>query len=317
MGQNRNPESPTSIPMSYTTQEKIFSAKWFKAYALILAGAFIVACGFVFFVTPHRIVPGGVYGIGIVVNYLTEDLFSWAPDGFPIGMTGLILNVPLTLLGIKLLGPRFGVKTVVGFILTSIFIDGLHFFLGHENRVDDALLSTIFGGVLIGFGQGLIFRSKATSGGSDIIAMIFAKYTRLPIGQVIMYVDSAIVLFALVAFGDWKIPLYSWVMIFVIGKVIDVTLEGIGYDKALIIISSQYELIRTKLITDINRTGTRLHATGMYENQEREVIFTTVNRMEAHILKDYISEIDPHAFIVIVDATEILGEGFKPLQAEE
>jgi uncharacterized membrane-anchored protein YitT (DUF2179 family) len=303
--------------MTYTSREKIFSAKWFKAYALILVGAFIVASGFVFFVNPHRIVPGGVYGVGIVVNYLTEGVWSWAPDGFPIGLTGLILNIPLTIIGIKLLGPRFGVKTVVGFILTSVFIDGLHFFLGYDLMVDDALLSTIFGGVLIGFGLGLIFRSKATSGGTDIIAMILAKYTRLPVGQLIMYVDSAIVLLALVAFGDWKIPLYSWVVIFITGKVIDVTLEGIGYDKALIIISKQYALIRAKLIGDINRTGTLFKATGMYENKEREVIFTTVNRLEAHMLKDYISEIDPHAFIVIVDATEILGEGFKPLLPEE
>lgn len=303
--------------MTYTSKEKLFSAKWFKAYSLILIGAFIVASGFVFFINPHRIVPGGVYGIGIVVNYLTEGILSWAPEGFPIGLTGLILNIPLTIIGIKVLGPRFGVKTVVGFILTSVFIDGFHFFLGHDLKVDDALLSSIFGGVLLGFGLGLIFRSNATSGGSDIIAMILAKYTRLPVGQMIMYVDSAIVLVALAAFGDWKIPLYSWIVIFITGKVIDVTLDGIGYDKALIIISNQYELIRTKLIGDINRTGTLFKATGMYENTERQVIFTTVNRLEAHMLRDYISEIDPKAFIVIVDATEILGEGFKPLKAEE
>lgn len=303
--------------MNKKTSEAMFSAKWFKAYALILAGAFIVAAGFVFFINPHRIVPGGVYGIGIVVNYLTKDLFAWAPEGFPIGLTGLILNIPLTLLGIKLLGPRFGVKTVVGFILTSVFIDGLHFFLGHDLMVDDALLSSIFGGVLIGFGLGLIFRSKATSGGSDIIAMILAKYTRLPVGQLIMYVDSAIVLLALVAFGDWKIPLYSWIVIFITGKVIDITLDGIGHDKALIIISNQYELIRTKIITDIRRTGTLFKATGMYENKEREVVFVTVNRLEAHILREYIYEIDPRAFIVIVDATEILGEGFRPLNPAE
>lgn len=303
--------------MTYTSREKLFSAKWFKAYSLILIGAFIVASGFVFFINPHRIAPGGVYGIGIVVNYLTQDILSWAPEGFPIGLTGLILNIPLTIIGIKVLGPRFGVKTVVGFILTSVFIDGLHFFLGHDLKVDDALLSSIFGGVLLGFGLGLIFRSNATSGGSDIIAMILAKYTRLPVGQMIMYVDSAIVLIALVAFGDWKIPLYSWIVIFITGKVIDVTLDGIGYDKALLIISNQYELIRTKIIGDINRTGTMFMATGMYENTERKVIFTTVNRLEAHMLRDYISEIDPKAFIVIVDATEILGEGFKPLKAEE
>ncbi len=301
--------------MSYISKEKPFSTKWFKAYSLIVVGAFILASGFVFFVDPHRIVPGGVYGIGIIVSHLTRGgILPWAPDGIPIGVTGLILNIPLTIIGIKLLGPRFGVKTVIGFFLASLFIDGLHFLRGYEPLVDDALLSTIFGGVLIGFGLGLVFRSKATSGGSDIVAMILAKYTRLPVGQLLIYVDSVIVLLALLAFGDWKIPLYSWVVIFISGKVIDITLEGISYDKALVIFSNEYELIRSKLIDDIGRTGTLFKATGMYENRERQVIFTTVNRREAHILKDYISEIDPNAFIIIVDATEILGEGFKPLR---
>ena len=138
-------------------------------------------------------------------------------------LTGLILNIPLTIIGVKILGPRFGVKTVVGFVLASVFIDVLSYFWGDKPLVaDDVLLSAVFGGVLVGFGLGLIFRSKATSGGSDIIAMIFAKYTRLPVGQLLIYVDSVIVLLGLVVFRDWKIPLYSWIVIFITGKVIDV-----------------------------------------------------------------------------------------------
>lgn len=299
--------------MTYVTKEKLFSKEWFRAYSLILIGSFILAAGFVLFIDPHRIAPGGVYGIGIIVHYLTKGLFSWAPEGFPIGTVGLLLNIPLTIIGIKLLGPRFGVKTVIGFVLTSAFIDLLHMALGYEPLVDDMLLSSVFGGVLIGYGLGLIFKSKATSGGSDIIAMIIAKYTRLPLGQLMIYVDSTIVLLALVAFKDWKIPLYSWVVIYVTGKVIDMTIQGVSYDKALFIITDHYEEVRQKIITDIERGGTLINVKGMYSGEDKKMIFTNVSRREVHMLKDYIQEIDPRAFITVIDANEILGNGFKSL----
>lgn len=299
--------------MTYVTKEKLFSREWFKAYALILVGSFILAAGFVLFIDPHRIAPGGVYGIGIIVHYLTKGIFSWAPDGFPIGTVGLLLNIPLTIIGIRVLGPMFGIKTVVGFVLSSVFIDTLHFWLGYDPLVDDILLSSIFGGVLVGFGLGLIFKSKATSGGSDIIAMIIAKYTRLPLGQLMIYVDSTIVLLALVAFQDWKIPLYSWVVIYVTGKVIDMTIQGVSYDKALFIITDRHDEVKNKIIHDIERGGTIINVQGMYTGHDKKMIFTNVSRREVHMLKDYIQQIDPNAFITVIDANEILGNGFKPL----
>ncbi|MHC1703369.1 MAG: YitT family protein [Tenuifilaceae bacterium] len=302
--------------MTYVTKEKLFSKEWFFSYTLITLGAFILASGFVLFVDPHKIAPGGVYGIGIIVHYLTQGMFSWAPDGLPIGTVGLVLNIPLTILGIKILGPRFGVKTVIGFMLSSLFIDVLHMLLGYDPLVNDMLLSSVFGGVLIGFGLGLIFKSKATSGGSDIIAMIFAKYTRLPLGQLMIYVDSAIVLLALLAFQDWKIPLYSWIVIYITGKVIDMTIQGVSYDKTLFIVSDKYEEIRDKIINDLERGGTYINAVGMYKGQEKKMIFTNVSRREVYILKDYIESIDPEAFITVIDANEILGNGFKTLQKE-
>lgn len=302
--------------MTYVTKEKLFSKEWFTAYALITVGAFILAAGFVLFIDPHRIAPGGVYGIGIIVHYLTQGVFSWAPEGLPIGTVGLILNIPLTILGIKILGPRFGVKTVIGFLLSSIFIDLLHLFFGYAPLVDDMLLSSVFGGVFIGFGLGLIFKSKATSGGSDIIAMIFAKYTRLPLGQLMIYVDSAIVLLALLAFKDWKIPMYSWIVIYITGKVIDMTIQGVSYDKTLFIVSDKYEEIRDKIINDLERGGTLINAVGMYKGQEKKMIFTNVSRREVYMLRDFIHSIDPEAFITVIDANEILGNGFKSLENE-
>ncbi|MFW6290463.1 MAG: YitT family protein, partial [Mariniphaga sp.] len=156
--------------MAYLSKQKVFSTQWFIDYMFILTGSFILAVGFVFFVTPHKIVPGGVYGIAIVVHYLTRGMFTIWPDGFPIGLFGLIINIPLTMAGIKILGPRFGIKTVVGFVLTSIFIDGITYLRPASDAplVSDVLLSSVFAGVLVGVGLGLIFKSRATSGGSDI-----------------------------------------------------------------------------------------------------------------------------------------------------
>lgn len=296
-------------------KEKLFSRKWIASYSLITIGSLILAAGFVFFISPYRIVPGGVYGIAIVIHYLTKGIFSWAPEGFPIGLMGLILNIPLTIIGIRILGPKFGVKTVIGFILTSVFMDAITLWWGEKPLVEhDALLSSIFGGVLVGAGLGIIFKSKATSGGSDIIAMIIAKYTRLPLGQLMIYVDSVIVLIGLLVFADWKIPLYSWIVIYVTGRVIDLVLQGISYDKTLFIISEEYEAIREKIIHDLQRGGTYIPGQGMYNGKQKTIIFTVVNRREMAILEEYIHEIDPSAFVTVLEANEILGEGFKSLQ---
>jgi len=286
--------------------EKPFTKKWFLSYSLIIIGSFILATAFVFFITPYRIVPGGVYGISIVLHYIL---------GTPVGLMALCFDIPLTIIGMKILGPRFGFKTVLGFSLTAVFTDTLTFIWGFEPLVKgDALLSSIFGGLLCGLGLGLIFKSKATSGGSDIVAAIIAKYTKLPIGQLMIMVDSVIVLFGLFIFRDWKIPLYSWIVIFITGKVIDGVLEGITYEKSLFIISDKYEEIREKIINDLNRGGTIIEGYGMFNMADRKIIFTVVSRRELIILEEYIQQIDPKAFLTVIDASEILGEGFKSLK---
>ena len=302
--------------MAFLTNDRLFSRQWIADYILIIIGSFILASGFVFFITPHRIVPGGVYGIAIVVHYLSKGIISFWPDGIPIGLFGLVLNIPLTLIGIKILGPKFGVKTVAGFVLTSIFIDGITYLrpVGDAALVDDVLLSCVFGGVLVGFGLGLIFKSRATSGGSDIIAMIIAKYTRMQLGKLMIYVDSVIVLTALVAFKDWHIPLYSWVVIYITGRAIDMVLEGADYNKALLIISDKHDEIRHKILFDLERGGTFLRGEGMFTGNEKQIIFTVVSRREVAILEEFISKIDPKAFITILEAKEILGEGFQNLK---
>lgn len=292
--------------MAFIVKEKLFSKKWFIAYSLIALGAFIMAAGFVLFITPYKIVPGGVYGVSIVLHHLF---------GTPVGLIALCFDIPLTLLGIKILGPRFGIKTVVGFVLTAGFVDLLTYLWGDQPLVEnDALLSSIFGGVLIGLGLGMIFKAKATSGGSDIIAMIVAKYTKLPLGQLMIAVDSAIVLVGFVAFQDWKIPLYSLIVIFITGRVVDVVLQGISYDKTLFIVSEKPKELRDKIVNDLNRGGTFIQGKGMYNGNERTIIYTVVNRRELAMLQDFIHRTDPDAFMTVINANEILGKGFKSLR---
>ncbi|MDR1673343.1 MAG: YitT family protein [Bacteroidales bacterium] len=287
-------------------RDKLFSASWFKNYILIVTGTFILAAGMVFFIAPHRLVPGGVYGISIVIHHLL---------GTPIGMISLCMDIPLLLLGIRILGRRFGVKTFVSIVLTAVFVDVLSRFSGNRPLVeDDVLLSSIFGGALLGFGLGLIFKAKATSGGTDIIAAILGKYTRIPLGQSLIYVDSLIVLIGLVAFRDWKIPLYSWLVIFLTGKILDTVMEGISVNKVVIIISNRPEAIREKILFGMDRGGTYLKAEGMYDGAEKKIIYTNISRRELPILLSYIRDIDPMAFVTVLDAHDVLGEGFSPLE---
>lgn len=292
--------------MAFLQKEKIFSKKWLKNYTLIIIGAFILASGFVLFITPYKIVPGGVYGISIVLHWLFNT---------PVGLVALAFDIPLTLIGIKVLGPRFGMKTIIGFTLTAVFVDTLTFFYGAEPLVvGDALLSSIFGGVFVGIGLGLMFKAKATSGGSDIVAMMISKKTRMPVGQLMILVDSAVVLVGLAVFQDWKIPLYSLIVIFITGKVIDTILEGVNYDKVLFIISEKSNEIRNRIVNDMDRGGTYLQGEGMYKNDKKTIIFTVVNRREMIMLQEFIHGIDPRAFVTVINSNEILGEGFKSLR---
>lgn len=288
-------------------KDKPFTRKWFLSYGSLVIGTFILALGYAFFMTPYKIIPGGIYGISIVLHHKL---------GFPVGLSALCFNLPLTLIGLKLLGPRFGVKTFIGFILTAFFTDGLVYVFGQDplNLHDEVLLASIFGGVVMGVGVGLIFRSRASSGGSDVIASILSKYTKIPLGTQLMIVDSCIVVLGFIVFKDWKIPLYSWLTIFIMGKVIDMVLKGFSDDKALIIISDKSEEIRQMLVYQMRKGGTLLDGKGMFTKNEKEVIFTVINRRYIPDLHQMIFNIDAKAFITIVDAYEILGEGFKSLE---
>lgn len=299
-------------------KDKKFSLRWFKSWLYIVLGCFMLATAFVLFITPYRIVPGGVYGMGIILHSIFPNI--------QVGTFGLMLDIPLLLIAFRIFGNKFGSKTVVAAILTPLMMNTLTWLVGEDptlmlngsmNLTNDVLLSCIFGGVIAGTGLGLILRTHATSGGTDIIAMIVHKYTKLPFARSMLIVDSCVVLLGLVVLRDWRIPLYSLITIYVITKVIDYVLDGGGSNKLLFILSDQYEQIRELIIEKLERGGTYIYSKGMYSMHDKNMIFVVVNRTEVSVVQDYIKKIDPRAFMVVMNAHEIYGEGFKPFEQKD
>ena len=289
----------------------------FKTYALILLGTFIMSIGFVVFISPLKLAPGGVYGIAIILHHLFN---------FPIGLSGICLDIPLLIIGTLWLGPKFGAKTIVGVITLPAFISLWEKIYGYAPLIalpgdpmtpDPAanFIVALCGGVIIGIGLGLIFKTRATSGGSDIIAMIIGKYIKhIPLGTLLIIVDSTIVLAALAAFKDWTIPLYSWLIIYVTGIVMDRVIVGFHSNKVVLIVSDYYDEIRQHIFDELDRGGTFLHGEGMYNNDEKKIIFTSISRKQLPVLVHFVHEIDPKAFVSILDASETLGNGFTSLR---
>ncbi|MCR5549396.1 MAG: YitT family protein [Bacteroidales bacterium] len=291
--------------------------EFLKTYSLIVLGTFIMSIGYVIFVSPLKLAPGGVYGIAIILHHLFN---------FPIGLSGICLDIPLLIIGTLWLGPKFGAKTIVGVITLPAFISLWEKIYGYAPLIalpgdpmtpDPAanFIVALCGGVIIGVGLGLIFKTRATSGGSDIIAMIIGKYLKhIPLGTLLIIVDSTIVLAALAAFKDWTIPLYSWLIIYVTGIVMDKVIAGFHSNKVVLIVSDHYEEIRQHIFDELDRGGTYIHGEGMYNNDEKKIIFTSISRKQLPILVHFVHAIDPKAFVSILDASETLGDGFTSLR---
>ncbi len=286
---------------------KRFSWRWFADYALIVVGSLIMAAGYSFFADPLKIVPGGVYGIAIVFHHLY---------GVSTGTVGLLLNIPLFVLGIVILGPKFGIKTFIGTVVTSFFMNVLSLWNGGKALTDDVMLGSIFSGVLIGAGLALIFKSKATTGGSDIVAQIVNKYTKISVGKLLIAVDSIVVTIGIVAFHDITLALYALITIFITGKVLDAILIGGNYRKAVFIVSDKHEEIAKTISEDLKRGGTIFHGTGMYHRKEKQIIFTAVNRRELAALQERVKQIDPEVFMTVFNTNQIYGLGFSDIREE-
>ena len=178
------------------------------------------------------------------------------------------------------------------------------------------MLECNFGGDVMGVGVGMIMKTRASSGGTDVLSNILYKWTHRPLGQLQIMIDSCIVVFGFLMFQDWKVPMYSWLSIFLMGKTIDIILQGFNAEKSFFIISDKAEEIREYVLNDLHRGGSIVPIQGMYNRAEKEMIMTMVNRRQMVTLQQAIYKIDPNAFVTIFDAKQILGKGFKRLDAE-
>lgn len=309
--------------MGIIKNHKFGTKEFFLAYGMLLLGSFLFAVGDVMFVNPYKMAPGGVYGVANVLHHV----FGWK-----ISYSALIMDIPLLLIGTWILGTRFGAKTVISVISIFFFVwllemvwgytpvihDGiLESVSGEVNFVPDYFLNTVVAGIIYGIAIGLIFKSGATSGGSDIIAMILNKYTKISLGNLVLIVDSLITLTTFIAFKDIRLPIYSIALIFVESKIIDLIIDGIKDHKTILIISDKSDEIRNFIIEEVKRGGTFIKGVGMYGGTDKNIIYTIVKRREFIILRNEVAKIDPCAFINVIESSEIMGEGFKRLHWEE
>lgn len=270
-----------------------------KEYLLIVLGCLLTALSFNFFFIPNEIAPGGLSGIATVIFHLF---------GFPVGVTTLVLNVPLFLVGIRQLGGNFGFRTLLATVLLSVFIDLVQV----PVLTTDSLLASIYGGFLMGAGLGMIFRMNATTGGTDLFAKLIHKYfPAITVAWVLFAVDFIVVVMAAIFLGPSQ-GLYAIVSLAVSAKVIDLVQEGLNAAKAVFVISDHSLEISQRIMKEMDRGVTLLSGTGAYTGNAKNVILCVVSRMQITQLKTLIHEIDPHAFAMVTDVKEVMGEGFGP-----
>lgn len=274
-----------------------------KKQVLIIIGCMIGASAYPLFLVPNAIAPGGVTGIGTVLNHV----FSW-----PVGLTSMILNIPLFIIGFRSMGKSFVYRTLIATLLFSLLIDLLHF----NPVTDNPLLASVFGGVVLGFGLGLILRANATTGGTDLLAqVVHRKLLFVTVGVFLLSLDFAVILLAGFIIGAEQ-AMYAMICVFVYTKVLEVVLAGIGTDKACHIITKLGEEITHRLISDVERGVTTIQATGSYSGDQVKMLLCIVSRNELMSVKTIVNEVDPHAFVFITDTHETLGEGFRNLAEE-
>jgi len=271
-------------------------------YCGLACGSAIMAVSLAFFLIPAKIAPGGVSGLGIVLHYLFN---------LSVGLVMLVFNVPLFILGIKLLGRQFGPRTFFSFVLVSIITDIFDKLLHVQAATADPLLASIFGGVVLGIGLGIVFRFKGTTGGSDIVGQIINKYSNVSVGTGILIVDFFVISFAGVAFHNVNLALYGFISLYFSSKILDLILDGIDYARSFYIISEKQDEIISLITNEMGRGGTELFGRGLYTRKERNVLYAVVTRKEVATLRQEILKIDPDAFVIIANVHEVLGEGFR------
>ena len=310
------------------------SPRWWWSWFMIILGCSLLAAGYVLFISPYNIVPGGVYGAGIVLHNIFPSI--------RVGTFGYMFDSVLLVLAFIAFGPRFGSKTVVAALLTpglmNIFtrlaypneeamqtLDPSQLLGGVLDMSDHLMLTTVVGAVVLGIGVGLVVKEQATTGGTDIVAMMLQKYCKMTFSTGVLIADTVVVLAGLVVIGfgigsdsgnaqGWQLSFYSLIAIYVSSRVLAYMLDGASYDRIIFIITSHHnEEFRKFILDELERSGTYIKTSGMYTNADKEMIFLVVPRHELAKVQRAVKEHDPKAFMTVANAYNTYGEGFKPL----
>lgn len=273
------------------------------AYLQIVVGSFLGALAYPLFLIPNAIAPGGLTGIATILNHLL---------GTPVGMTSLVLNVPLFLVGYRAMGRVFAWRSLVSTILFSLLID----LVAVPALTTDPLLASLYGGVLMGAGLGLILRGGATTGGSDMAArMVHSRFPHISVGAFLFFIDFMVVL-ASGFFIQVEYALYAFISIFASSKVIDLVVQGFNIQKACYVISEQHQPIKQALMSQLDRGVTVISAHGGFSGQDKPILLCILSAQEVARLKIIVRMQDEKAFVFITDAHEVLGEGFAKLTSD-
>lgn len=276
--------------------------KWYKLIVSLLGltlGSFLLAVGLVLFLEPNTIAPGGVTGFAIAFKELVN---------IPIYITNLLINVPLFILGVIILGKNFGWKTLYATVLLSFFLK----IIPMRVITSDLLLASTFGGVVSGIGLGLVFRSGGTTGGTDLIGSILHKFfPSFSTANFMMLIDILVVAFAGIVDGKVETSFYSIISLYITVKIIDLVLEGMGYLKGFLIITNKTEKVSKALMEELERGVTLFKGLGMYSKEEKDILLCIVNRPQFTKTKEMVHSIDEEAFVMVVDISEVVGEGFE------
>ncbi len=267
-------------------------------YLFVLIGSSLVALAFNLFLLPNRVASGGVSGISTI----TDELFGFEP-----AYVQWAFNIPLFILGVVLLGRQFGMKTFVGTLFLPFIV---YLSRNMEPATLNPLLGALFGGIGVGLGLGIVFKGKASTGGTDLAAQIIHKYTGISLGASVAIIDGIIVTTAAVVF-DIERGLYALIGLYVTSKTIDLVQVGFGYTKMAMIITGKEEEVRMGILNEIDRGVTRLSGYGGFTDDERPILMCVVDQTEFTKLKQLVKSIDPSAFVVVMNASEVLGEGFN------
>jgi len=271
-------------------------------YVSMFIGCVLCGLSYAVFLIPHQIVPGGVTGIAMILFFLFKT---------PVGIITIALNIPLFFIGIKTLGLKYGIQSVIAIICTNLLIDFFVYTVKITSPTENIILGALYGGLLLGLGLGLVFRGGASTGGTDIIGQILSKRTNLSVGMWIMITDFVVITIAGLTTLSIEKALLGYLALFLSSKVIDLVLEGMDYARAIFIISDKHADVVEQIYKQTRRGVTILDGFSPYTKEKRPVIMCVITKKQTALFKSMVQHIDPKAFMIVTDVFEVLGEGFR------